>query len=624
MSASSNENQKNTNLPDSIFDLASVGMLIFSSDGKVIKINNEALKIFDNNDQTRRVENLFSMDALALEDWKHNAEGTISWESIYRLKDTGQPLKVYFNPIVTGNKKSILCQIKKINEPFDIYDNLGNRDYLIAELINNIPDNIFIKDKESRFILANNNTALIMGVKLPGDLTGKTDFDFYPVKLAKKYRNDELEVMEKGVAKLNIIEQVISSKHERKWFSTSKLPLRNSDGEIIGIMGIGRDITPLIKEKKALRKAKNDAEKADKLKSSFLANLSHEIRTPLNGILGFSQFLSQYIPNDPKAEKYVDFIMKNGKRLLNLISDIIDISKIESGQFVIKKKPFSLNELINNLEISAAEDVRSYDKQNLKVIAEKSLVDENCYIFNDDRRIGQVLHNLIVNAIKYTNQGSIKFGYKVVDRELTFFVKDTGIGIKDDDLHNIFNLFTQVDGSLGRQHEGAGLGLSIAKGIVTLMGGKINVTSVQGKGSEFSFTIPYVKYTPDIENQELPVEKRILVLGSDIEIAGIIESNSFLESLQIDFAPSKEALETYLKSAKPDIIIYRILPHDHFDEYLEWYLNNHTDVHLLILSANQPKTVLIIPEGVHAETIEEPVNPLLFTEKIKLLLKPSN
>ncbi len=517
----SKEDKQNFQL--TIFESALIGMLIFSSENKILKYNKEAETLFEDPGQLNKksFHDLFIIDPpLDFKKLFYGSDKTINpyWENILRIKRKNKEIlwaNVRLNQI--DNKaigdELILCQIHKISTSNDPKDKFEYNAHLLIELINNIPDNIFIKDTKSRFILANTYVARLMGANVPDEILGKTDYDFCPKKLAGKYRKDELEIIETGKAKLNIIEQVIDKNHNRKWFSTSKLPLKNEKSEIIGIMGIGRDITLLVKEQKALRKAKYEAEKADNLKSAFLANMSHEIRTPLNGILGFSQFLLQYIPPDPKAEKYVDFILQNGVRLLNLISDIIDASKIESKQLEITKRLFSLNEIFIQLEHSANESLRLYDKTHITLKTELSLRDNECYIYNDDQRIKQVLHNFLVNAIKFTQQGSINFGYCIAEKRLYFYVKDTGIGIKDEDSHTIFERFTQVDNSIGRKYEGTGLGLSIAKGLVLLLGGEIGVNSQKGKGSEFFFTLPYVNKSPTIQitnkETESPEQKKI-------------------------------------------------------------------------------------------------------------------
>ncbi len=634
-------NKGTYDLQDSIFENALIGMLLLSLEGRVLKYNKEAENIFGGDYQLseQSFNDLFIINPpLDFKNWSETTPDNKNsyWENILQIKNKNQEVlwaNIRLNRI--ENKKTreplFLCQMHKIAASENSKDNY-EYDHLLTELINNIPDNIFIKDTKSRFILANIYVAQLMGANSPKEILGKTDYDFYPKKLAGKYRKDEVDIIESGKVKLNIIEQVIDQNHNRKWFSTSKLPLKNNKGEIIGIMGIGRDITLLVKEQKALRKAKYEAEKADRLKSAFLANLSHEIRTPLNGILGFSQFLSQYIPPNPKAQKYVDFIMQNGKRLLHLISDIIDVSKIDSNQLTIKKKLFSLNEIFKQLEQSTREELRLSEKSHISLKTELSLSNKDCYIYNDDQRIKQVLYNLLSNAVKFTQHGSINFGYRIVNNQLYFFVKDSGIGIKDEDRLSIFELFTQVDTSLGRQYEGAGLGLSIAKGIIVLLGGKIGVNSSYGKGSEFYFTLPYINKESNsdvsqIESDQIE-QKTILYIGKQEEKSDIFKSDPFLREMQLDLAPNEDICTKYLESVeyKPDIIICDMKHHKNWlHELIKKYLKNHPELALLLITDNRSNFLFkdYIKIG-KMETINYPVNNYLMVEKIKLLLRPQN
>ena len=329
-----------------------------------------------------------------------------------------------------------------------------------------------------------------MGAESPEELFGKTDFDFYPKKLASKYRKDEVEIIESGKAKIDIIEQVIDRDHNIHWYSTSKLPLKDSNGRIIGIMGIGREVTRLIKEKKALRKAKIAAEKADQLKTSFLANLSHEVRTPLNGILGFSQFLKQVGTNNPKTDKYIDYIIHNGKRLLNLITDIIDISKIDAGQLRLSITDLSVDDLMNKLERSAMELLAGENKKEISLKLQVDGAEKSVMQSTDAQRLEQILRILISNAVKFTDRGTITLGYTLKAGVIEYYVRDTGIGIDPKDFSQVFERFIQADNSLSRQYEGVGLGLSIASELVRLLHGEIDLKSKVNKGTEFTVSFP--------------------------------------------------------------------------------------------------------------------------------------
>jgi PAS domain S-box-containing protein len=238
-----------------------------------------------------------------------------------------------------------------------------------------------------------------------------------------------------------------------------------------------------------LQIAKQKAEESDNLKSAFLANMSHEIRTPLNGILGFSQLLTNDGLSTEKRKKYINIILDSGKQLLTIVDDILDISKLEAGEMTIKKEPVCINHLITN---TYQFYLPTFQNQNLYLRPVTSLSEEDSVVISDRERISRVLGNILNNAFKFTNNGGVSFGYKLVDQQLQFFVQDSGIGI-DSSLHDkIFEQFRQAETGHTREYGGTGLGLTISKKIVTLLGGTIWVKSERDKGASFYFTIPYV------------------------------------------------------------------------------------------------------------------------------------
>ena len=234
------------------------------------------------------------------------------------------------------------------------------------------------------------------------------------------------------------------------------------------------------------------AEESDRLKSAFLANMSHEIRTPMNGILSFIDLLSKPKLTGEKLQEYIDVIKKSSDRMLSTVNDLIDISMIESGQMKLFNAETNVNEQIENLYAFFKPDV---EKKGMKFSFISTLPTHEAIINTDTGKFNSILTNLINNAIKFTNAGSVEFGYSLksnsVPAELEFFVKDTGIGIHKDRQQMVFSRFVQADQSLSRPFEGSGLGLSIAKAYVKMLGGKIWVESEEGKGSQFYFTIPY-------------------------------------------------------------------------------------------------------------------------------------
>ncbi len=298
--------------------------------------------------------------------------------------------------------------------------------------------------------------------------------------------------------------------HNRKkngdlyWESATISPIINSDGITTHYIAIKEDITykkysefllqlknqEIEIQNEELILAKNHAEESDRLKSAFLANMSHEIRTPMNGILGFVGLLKEPMLTGQQQKEYIDIIEKSGVRMLNIINDIIDISKIESGLMTIHKAASNINDQIDYVFTFFKPEVEA---KGMKLSCTKSLPSEASMIETDREKIFAILINLVKNAIKYSHEGYIEFGYVKKDDFLEFFVKDTGIGIPKDRQEDLFERFIQADITDKMAKQGAGLGLSISRAFVEMLGGTIWVDSEEGKGSTFYFTIPYQK-----------------------------------------------------------------------------------------------------------------------------------
>jgi PAS domain S-box-containing protein len=281
-----------------------------------------------------------------------------------------------------------------------------------------------------------------------------------------------------------------------------------------------------------LQQAKERAEESDALKSAFLANISHEIRTPMNGIIGFSEMLLREDMTREKQAQYARIIIDSSHQLLSIISDVLDISLIEAGQVVIKEEEVNVNDVlldILNFYTNIAE------RNNLSLYCKKELNDPRATVVTDKTKLRQILSNLVGNAIKFTQEGYIEFGYELKGHMLQFFVKDTGIGI-DPAMHSvIFERFRQVDSSLSRGYGGTGLGLSISKVLVEKLGGQIWLHSEVGMGTVFYFTIPYnpadAQLGADTDGGANTIQTRGLVLiAEDVEI-----NYYYLEELLLDW-----------------------------------------------------------------------------------------
>ena len=253
---------------------------------------------------------------------------------------------------------------------------------------------------------------------------------------------------------------------------------------------INQDITVQKKLTKDLIAAKEKAEESDRLKTAFLHNISHEIRTPMNAIIGFSGFLDNPKLLPEKRKHFTDIIIQNSNQLLSIINDIVNIATIESGQEKIHESEIDVNSILKLLKEQFLPKARN---QNVCLELGELLPDSEVKIISDETKFVQILTNLIGNALKFTKQGNVNFGYNLKNNELEFFVEDTGIGIPPDMHNEIFKRFRQVESTIARQFGGSGLGLSISKAYIELMGGKMWLTSELEKGSVFYFTIPYKK-----------------------------------------------------------------------------------------------------------------------------------
>jgi len=282
-----------------------------------------------------------------------------------------------------------------------------------------------------------------------------------------------------------------------------------------------------------LLEAKEKAEESDKLKSSFLANMSHEIRTPMNSIIGFSNLLMNENISDEKRKKYFGIIQKNGYGLANLIDDIIDLSKLESNQLTLHPEKCELHSELKNIERKLKNELEAFKKPyiDLRLILPPKQSVKTCNV--DFIRVKQVLANLLVNAVKFTKQGVIEFGYHYHEKQLRFFVQDTGIGIAPEAKDIIFKRFRQVDEGVSREHGGTGHGLALCKGLVELMGGKIWLDSELNKGTIFYFTVNVdeVILLPDEDTRKkftIPNRKDIDWAGNKLLIVEDEEENYFL------------------------------------------------------------------------------------------------
>lgn len=366
---------------------------------------------------------------------------------------------------------------------------LSEQQSRLRNIIDSVPDMIFFKDTSSRFQGCNKAFERFVNKK-ESEIIGMTEFDLFTPAQADVYLASDKHLLLTGEPVRTKEWTPLKDGHSLL-FDTLKTTYRDDDGNILGIIAISRDVTEMEETRQRLLMAKDKAEESDRLKTAFLANMSHEIRTPMNAIIGFSDLLSDDdITHEEKAD-FVEKIKLSGENLMNLINDIIDIAKIEAGQLKIIESPCNIDSVMSDLLGTFTEIRNQQKKQAVDLILNIKHAEKEIITVTDQLRLQQVITNLIGNALKFTENGRIEFGFDIEDGFLKFFVKDTGIGIPESKQEILFQRFTQVDASTTRKFGGTGLGLAISKNIVELLGGTIWMESTPGIGSTFYFTIPY-------------------------------------------------------------------------------------------------------------------------------------
>ncbi|OYP36508.1 PAS domain-containing protein [Rhodopirellula sp. MGV] len=397
---------------------------------------------------------------------------------------TKAPLVDSFGQVVgtVGISRDVSEQIRAEQE-------LSRERDLLKTIINNVPDLIYVKDRAGRFVTANQSLVNLLGLASTEQIIGKSDYDFSPAEMACNYVTDDQNVMRTGEPLFDREESHQGPDGEPRWLLTTKVPLRDSEGEVIGVVGIGHDITERKKFEKEIVEAKDIADKANRAKSDFLANMSHEIRTPMNAIIGMTDLLLE-TRLDTTQRSFLSMVQESGESLLSIINDILDFSKIEAGKLEIEPQTFDLRESIGDTMKTLG--LKAHAKGLELAFRVDPLVPR--YVVGDAGRIRQILVNLVGNAIKFTEHGEVFIDVKAkrsdeTEAVLNIRVQDTGVGIPAERCEAIFREFEQADTSVTRRFGGTGLGLAISTRLVSLMGGTIEVDSEVGRGSTFEFDL---------------------------------------------------------------------------------------------------------------------------------------
>jgi PAS domain S-box-containing protein len=377
---------------------------------------------------------------------------------------------------------------------------------LLNHLLKHIPDSIYFKDRDSRFLRISEAMAEKFGLPNAAAAEGKTDADIFSEEHAQAARADEVRIMETLEPLVNEIERETWRDRDDTWCMSTKMPLIDDHGEVMGTFGISRDVTKLKKYEDDLRDARDAADRANRAKSDFLANMSHEIRTPMNAIIGMSELLSQTRLSEEQRD-YVQMLRDSADSLLGLLNDILDFSKIEARKLELESIPFSVRDLVEKtgrtLSLRAAE-------KGLE-LACRVAPDVPSRLIGDPGRLRQIMINLIGNALKFTDEGEVVVDVSLGKRQrgwpagslpIHVVVRDTGIGVPDEKQAAILDAFTQADPSTTRRFGGTGLGLAISRQLVELMQGKLQLESRVGYGTKFFFTIPLLEEIAEEEDRQ--------------------------------------------------------------------------------------------------------------------------
>ncbi len=408
-----------------------------------------------------------------------------------------------------GNPIGILGVSRDITKRKAVQDELRK----LSRAVTQSPDSIVITDTDGKIEFVNPKFTALTGYQYK-EVLGKNSRILKSGEHSKSFYKELWDTILSG----NDWKGEFRNKKkngELYWESVSITPLICDEGEITHFVAVKEDITEKKKILNDLIEAKERAEESDRLKSAFLANMSHEIRTPMNGILGFTELLLEPDLSSNEKEQYIEIVHKSGQRMLNTVTDIVEISKIEAGIVKIFLQETNVNERMEEL-------VRFFkpeaEKKGLKLFLKELLPESEKKQITDQTKLDSILTNLIKNAIKYSETGTVNVGCRSNGTAIEFYVKDTGIGIPVERQKAIFDRFVQADISDAKVFEGSGLGLAISKSYVEMLGGKILVESEVGIGSTFLFTIPHKVVKFETEENEDETTNNVTKAGQTLKV----------------------------------------------------------------------------------------------------------
>ena len=510
--------------------------------------------------------------------WTEFPEGIhqVSYGNYYKAVASQQPIifeeyyplwNLWYENKIVPSKEGLAIFFQNITERKQSENTLRESEERHRSLVEWTTDAIVVH-RDGKIIYANSAAQNAVTTSHPQDLLGRSIIDF----IHPDFHNLMME-RSKTIAKIGDTTPLIQAKFIAMDSTVIDVEMQSILVNYNGIPAIQTSIHDITKRKETenlIIKAKEHAEESDRLKSAFLANMSHEIRTPMNGILGFTNLLKEASLTPENQQEYIKIIDQSGARLLNIINDIIDISKIESNQMMVFFSETNVNDIIESIyNFFKPETLAKGIHLNFK----NGLSRDKVLINTDGEKLYGILINLVKNAIKFCDKGIIEFGYTLKDNptnpELEFYVKDSGVGIQKERQHAIFDRFIQADVSDKRAFQGAGLGLSISKAYVEMLGGKIRVESEVGTGSSFYFTIPYTAIqktkavpinTVAVKEPENQVKNLKTLIVEDDAISKLLIKKSITKfSRQIlTVSTGVEAVEAFRNNPDIDLVMMDI------------------------------------------------------------------
>lgn len=474
--------------------------------------------------------------------------------------------KLHGDVLDKATNKEYIIIICNLTNQKNIEDELKNAEFKVMAIFDTLPIQAWIKNTDGVYLDVNKEFARTWSKNFE-QILGFTDKDIFPTQTAEQYLKKDKLVMESG--ERTYFEEIVENENGKFVYETYKTPIRNTNGEICGTFGISQDITNKKRVAAELLKAKENAEARSEAKSMFLANMSHEIRTPLNGLMGFLQLLDNTQLTQQQTE-FVNNIKISSKLLKTVTDDILDVSKIQVKGIKLVNTPFDLCKAIEDAIIPLTANL--YNKNldiNLFIRP-----DVPKYVLGDSTKLKQVISNIFNNAVKFTEKGSI-FVEVTLDNtnekkyEISFKIKDTGIGISRKSIDEIFTPFKQAENTIHNKFEGSGLGLYISKAIIDEMNGTIRVKSKVGMGTTFTFTVwlEKLKSKPKYSESDYSLlkNKKVLVVGSNVVTNNIIKS--YLNEkgiITVENRNSSDAIANILKNTE-DIYDGFFISHDPSD-----------------------------------------------------------